>query len=262
MFAHQLIQLCTGSWACAHFYVILCFKIHSHLLKLFKWMYRCCFAVKLQKCFVYYENSPEFPSGWVWAHNDKIHIFGWIVAIRKRDRLNFSGLWTMKEKLEKKQYLFLHQGITIGHWFQPLNEHPSKNKLKPSCLLSQFSEVIIKRNLVKKLQTQERVHSHSTNEFSVSKHNIFWLDSTLIFGSWSIWSWCEVFVSRARPLRKFFFATQISQYVKLQWVYCTTTNTCSYMCTGTEQYKYLGSTSQDLKLIKKLHHTFPDSAKP
>lgn len=117
---------------------ILCFKINSHLLQLFKWMFRCCFAVKLQQCFVYYENSPEFPSAWVWAHNDRIHIFGWTVPIRTRDRLNFSGLWTMTDKMEKKQYLFLHQGITIGHWFQPLNKHPSKNKLKPSCLLSQF----------------------------------------------------------------------------------------------------------------------------
>lgn len=34
------------------------------------------------------------------------------------------------------------------------------------------------------------------------------------------------------------FSTQISQYVKLQQVYYTTTFTCSYKCTANEQYKY------------------------
>lgn len=117
----------------------------------------------------------------------------------------------MKKKiLEKKQCLFLHQGITIGHWFQPLNEHPLKeNKLK-IWLLSHFSEIFFKETKKSAQPAPEYQHilSVDTQDFLTG-----------------IWIWQLTFVSEALLGNP---PTQISQYVKLQWGYCTTAYTCGY----------------------------------
>lgn len=146
-----------------------------------------------------------------------------------REKHNISDVFVVcrewKKKLEKKRCLFLHQGITIGHWSQPLNEHPSTNsekknkkKLNPP-VLPWFAEVLPLRETLWKRYEPKRVHSQSTSAFSASKRSFFWLRST---GFWQLIDMKEsVFVSRARLLGKLFFSTQISQYVKLQWGYST-----------------------------------------
>ena len=59
------------TWARQAFIIIfVCFKTSPHLLQLFQRMQQGCFAVKLQKCFLDNETSPNFPSAWGWADND------------------------------------------------------------------------------------------------------------------------------------------------------------------------------------------------
>ena len=50
-----------------------CFKTSPQLLQLFRRMLQCCFAVKLQKCFMDYATSLDFPSSRGWVDNDWIH---------------------------------------------------------------------------------------------------------------------------------------------------------------------------------------------
>ena len=54
------------------FNCFLCFETSPQLLKLLRRMLQCCFAVKLQKCFMDYATSPDFPSSWGWVDNDWI----------------------------------------------------------------------------------------------------------------------------------------------------------------------------------------------
>ena len=61
--------------------------------------YKCCFAAKLQKCFVNYQTSPDFPSAQGWKDNGWICVFGWTVTLSvfsSCHHLVLSGVFAIK----------------------------------------------------------------------------------------------------------------------------------------------------------------------
>lgn len=162
----------------------------------------------------------------------------------------------MKEDLEKKQCLFLHQGITIGHWFQPSHYNKIKTFLQVDTIIQKLS---LKETLWERYEPK-RVHSQSTSAFLVSKQDF-------LTGFDSFFLAADRYEIKSLLATPDSFRNSSSPHKYHNMWNCsgsTTTYTCSYMCTGTERYKYLGwlSTSQNLKLIKILYHAFPDLAKP
>ena len=59
----------------AEIYCFKCFKTGPPLPQVLRRMLRRCFAVKLQKCFVGYETSPDFPPAWNGVDKDRIFLF-------------------------------------------------------------------------------------------------------------------------------------------------------------------------------------------
>lgn len=85
---------------------------------------------------------------------------------------------------------------------------------------------IVRRN---QKESTARVPAHSQ-----SQNTRFPQRYLTIFGSCLTWS------KTSRHTNAWESSTQISQYVRPQWIYYTTTFTCSHKWTGNEQYKYLG----------------------
>ena len=59
--------------------IFLRFKTSPYLVQLFRTMLQCCFTVKVQKCFVDYETSPD---AWRLVDNDFLNIFGWTFPLK------------------------------------------------------------------------------------------------------------------------------------------------------------------------------------
>lgn len=144
-----------------------------------------------------------------------------LMSVQKWNGKHLLFQWSVdNEKNIGKEAMFIFSSKRYNWSLIPAVKWTSINKkLKPFCLFSQFSEVIIKRNLVKRVRMNWSAQLEYQHIFSVKTQDLL-----TGFNNFQ---------------GNFFFSTQISQYVKLQWVYYTTTYTCSYMCTGNEQYKYL-----------------------
>lgn len=160
-------------------------------------------------------------------YRNKMLNWGLSIWFLKLNKL-YSSDQERKKNLEKKHVYFFIKASQLVIDSSHLNEHPSstttqKIEIKPPCMLSRFSEVIIKRKtFIKKVLTPpknkqkkkqsaqpeyQRIFSVKTQDFLTGCDDFF------LFGSWSIWM--KVFVSHARLLGKILPSPpQISQYVK------------------------------------------------